>query len=371
MRRSLRSMLLVLAAVAPLSAGAAWADDPPGLMPSPDEKPDYGAYDMAIAEAGLPTGWKMVAVGTPNAEAAALSAEAKTVAESKQGKATTVERAVTSPDGKTVALVLVDVDENATEVAKALEASATAKGWSFKALGTPWRVLLAAGPEDARKAAVEAQVTYAGHLLAVKADSAADVENWQTAGKLAGGAVALDAKNAMAQNVLGMLIFGMSRQNLMGATVEAALPHLRAAVDKDAHDALKGDKALRTKDLLGSVLLNMKGMEKEARDVLKSGVAASKDAPRNVQLQLRYNLACAHSRLKELDEAFALLSGVLEENAKDHALDLQDGHWQKNDTDLENMRADPRWKGLLEKYDKPAGDAPKPEGDGGGEMPGK
>ena len=44
-----------------------------------------------------------------------------------------------------------------------------------------------------------------------------------------------------------------------------------------------------------------------------------------------------------------MLSSVLEDDAKDPVQGISE-IWREKDTDLDSLRADPRWKALLEKY---------------------
>ena len=342
-----------VAAVVVAVAGGIASADGFGSLPQ-DRKPQFGAYDMAISQEGLPEGWKMQPAGAPSDDAKAINAEAKAATEAAKAKASPVERIATTADGKTVSLVLLDADEEGIAFAKEMETRAGAKGWTLVRLGTPWRLLVVAGPEPARKAAVDAQVRYAAKMLGVTASSAIEARRGTRALAYALGAAAIDPKNATAQYILGRIALEAASREEGGIKFEDAVPRLRAALDKEAHEPLTGEETFHARHFLGDALLQLKNADsdKEARDLYKTAMAASKDADRPSLLGLRYNLACAHARLKELDDAFTHLTAVLEEDKKETVPGIQ--HWPK-DPDFENLKADPRWKTLLEKFPPPAG----------------
>jgi tetratricopeptide (TPR) repeat protein len=57
---------------------------------------------------------------------------------------------------------------------------------------------------------------------------------------------------------------------------------------------------------------------------------------------VHYNLACTHARMKKIDLAIEALQRAI-------ACGYRDADWMEKDTDLENLRDDPRFKTLLRK----------------------
>ena len=171
----------------------------------------------------------------------------------------------------------------------------------------------------------------------------------------------------------------MNRQNLerlWGETLRSEQPelaqfnrlakgitYLRAAVAKEATGTLgKGDRAKALSKLGYAYLEKEKsGPSTEARDALKEAVGAVADLDSEEATIARYNLACAHARLKEIDDAFKNLTTMLEENAKDPSNGSL--KWQ-DDVDFTNLKADPRWAALAKKY--PQTEHGHGGGDGGG-----
>lgn len=324
-------------------------------------EPEHSAYDMALAAAGLPEGWKLV----PSAEGAAdenalKDAVVATVKDSiKPDAVHFVMRSATTPDGKKAVFALVDLDEKAPKAVDALGAAAAAKGWTVRTLGAPTRLLVVAAPADVAAKATEVQTAYAARMLAVKASAALENRNARRAFLLGRAVLALDGKHAVGHMVVGQLLLGEGTQAKQaqgdGADelLAKAVVHLRAAVAKDATGTLTPGERATTLGELGLGLLYTKKADAEARDVLKEAVAGTFDSPRTAAVA-RYNLACAHGRLKELDAAFKELATVLEAESKSPADGQLLGAWRA-DEDFTNLRADPRWAELEKKYPAPGG----------------
>jgi hypothetical protein len=188
-------------------------------------------------------------------------------------------------------------------------------------------------------------------MLAITAASAVESGRGARAFAYAQGAAAIDPKNASAQFVLGRIGTVAASREEAGVTWPDVVARLRAALDKDAHEPLTGDDVRKARTALADDLLHLETDEgnKEARDVYKLALADVKDVPAAELAGMRYNYACALSRLKDLDEAFKMLGLVLEAGKTENLPGIEE-IWRLKDDDLVPMRADDRWKALLEKY---------------------
>ena len=149
---------------------------------------------------------------------------------------------------------------------------------------------------------------------------------------------------------------GEIKGGMQGLSGDDVLKHLRAALEREAPDPLAAAERPSAAYQIGSALLQAStaDADKAGREVLKVALAEAKDAKdvkHDLMVAIHYDLACAHARLKELDDAFAMLTQALEEN-KASSVEGIDGHWQEEDDDLAPLRADPRWKPLVEKFGK-------------------
>lgn len=318
----------------------------------PEDETGYGYSneEVAIADAGLSDGYK-VATG-PDADALAKTTKDSLTALVKEKGAGELldgvtARVVTCPEGAQVVLGLIDLTSRSEPLEKALAEAAAAKGWTVKAVGTPKNWIVASGPEAPRAKVVAAQVAYAAQMLATKSSSAIEEANGPLAGAMARIALRIDPKNARANLIVGSFLLRQARTPDDKALLDQAIVHLRAATAKDATGTLTPREATSARGELGGVLLNKGGPSTEARDLLKEAVKALDAVPRDAGIGYRYNLACAHARLKELDEAFPMLEKALADDAKDPIDGIS--HWRK-DPDFESLKADPRWAKLLETY---------------------
>jgi len=372
---SLRVLAFAFASCLVLSPALAWAEEAPAPAPQPAPEPapepapkpepkpepeeefvDHTGYDMAMAEGGLPQGWTLgegdAAAKEENALKDAVLALAKSAGAPEDG-VHGVTRSANAPAGRAVFL-LVDVDKPEPAFAKALTAAATEKGWVVRTMGASTRFLVVAAPEAVRLPAVEAQTRWAARMLAMKAWSAVEYRNADRAVLLARAALAMDAKSAGANFVLGVIATDMAQEKRDPKGFAAAVERLRAALASDASSPLTGSQAVSALGALGTALLLMGGKDAEERDALKKAVAGASELDRAGAMGNLYNLACAHARLKELDEAFTHLTAVLAQHAKEPIRGID--HWRK-DPDFANLQADPRWAKLLETYGAAA--APK------------
>jgi hypothetical protein len=346
------SPALARAEEAPAPAPQPAPDPAPAPQPAPEEEVsvEHTSYDMAMADGGLPQGWTLgegdEAVKAENALKDAVFALAKTAGVSEEG-IHGVARSAKTPAGLAV-LLLVDLEQVEAAFAKDLAAAATKAGWEVRTMGARTRLLVVAAPADVRAAAVEAQSRWAARMLAMKAWSAiAEYGNLDRGLLLARAALAMDAKSAGANHVLGRVAMDQAQRSGDAKGFGTAVERLRAAVASDASSPLAGSQAVAALGDLGGALLLLGGNDAAARDVLKKAVAGAAEVERAPALGHRYNLACAHGRLKELDEAFAGLGAVLAEHAKDPIRGID--HWRE-DPDFANLKSDPRWAKLLETY---------------------
>lgn len=322
---------------------------------------EHSQHDVRLSADGLPEGWKLVGSAEAAPDEAALKDAIVAVVASK-AKAEQVHvlgASATSPDGKKAVFALVDLDAVLPEAVAALKGAAEGKGWAVVAMGHATRWLVVAAPAEVRAKAVEVQVAYATRMLGLRATSALGAGNGARAVALARAILAMDAKHAVGNYVLGAAASAEANELRMreaddaAAVLGKAIAYMKAAVAKDATGSLTAGERAACLGELGLALLFTKKADAEARDFLKEAVAGTFDEPRSATIA-RYNLACAHGRLKELDEAFAALTASLEADTK-----AGDGAgiariWRA-DEDLVSLKQDPRWAELEKKFPAPAG----------------
>ncbi len=310
----------------------------------------YSGDDVALADAGLTDGYKL-ATGAEADSLAKSTKEGLLAFATEKGAREAVEavtvRVVACPEGAQVVVALVDLNQRSEPLEKALAEAAAAKGWTVKALGTPKNWLVASGPEAPRAKVVAAQVTYAAQMLATKSSSAIEEANGPLAVAMARIAYRVDPKNARANLISASFMQAMAARDEDKAMMDEAIARFRGALAKDATGTLTPREATSARGELGGALLNKGGPSAEARDLLKEAVKGIDAVPRDVGIGYRYNLACAHARLKELDEAFPPLEKALADNKEKPIQGIS--HWRK-DPDFESLKADPRWAKLLETY---------------------
>lgn len=338
--------IAVLASIA--LAGAARADD---------GEPVHSAYDMALAEDAMPEGWKLSKSAdgakdesTVKDAIAAVAAEKKLAPEGYVA----VMRSASTADGKKAVFALIDLVKASPEFQAGLEEAAKTKGWTVRTIASPLRVLVVAAPDDLREKAVALQLGFAARMLGIKAESAGE---WRRAREFALVVVALDEKDAKGNLILGTIEASAALQMTPGtpdvARLDKGIALVEKAISKDATRPLSAGDAATARGNLGGFILNKGGASTRARDVLKEAVKNPGAAGESEIMGWRYNLACAHGRLKEVDEAFANLTPVLVFMEKTPVEGM--AHWRK-DPDFDNLHADARWAEFLKKY---GAEAPK------------
>jgi hypothetical protein len=343
-RRSL-VLLLGLALLAPVFSGAASAEE--------WQDPSFGRQDLAITEETLPRGWAFL----PEAETAeaqkavkALVTEAGTEAGLPATEADLLVQGFKSPAGATVTVAFVDVFVEPSKFAAALRPRAEKAGYVVRDMASPARLLLVSAPAEAREEFVALQVKASAKALGRQAfEAVAEGSNAEQGELRAKAALALDPGVAVAHLVLGLVQIPQIEKD--EAAREKAVAEFKAALDEKAAVPLDATERSLANAQYGLVLLYRKTPEAdaEARDALKKSVTETGDLSKGQVAVARYNLACAHSRLKELDAAFTELKAVLEVNKTTPIRGIS-SHWRTDDKDLDNMRADPRWQELLKTY---------------------
>jgi hypothetical protein len=335
-------------------------------LPEVNRAAPFSVSDVALAESGLPKdgGFKPAPDGAPPAPDAKAIADflASTVG-TRSSITFSVTRSFVTADGKPVTLVLADVAGDPEKVAAAVAEEAPKKGWSSRVIALPSRLAVVAGPEEARTKILDAQGAFALRLLLIKFDALVEMERESQAYAYAGAILKLEPKHAGAHLVAADGISQRGQKNQDAEMGAKAGPHFKAALDKDAVAPLTGDALTRGKGHYGQwILTSANGAPSaEARDLLLEAVKGlpGKTIKPKDAIGLRYDLACAYARLKELDPAFEHLSKALEENALTPVVPAS--HWRNDDPDMQNLKADPRWAKLLEKHP-----APKEGGGDGG-----
>lgn len=356
------AVLASVVVVASSPARAARAGDGPAapvgreprdpVTQDPESFVEYSSLSIALAQGGLPEGWTLL-------ESAAAGPEAKTLEETVRAVAmlTAVAvsqdfhieiRSVAAPDGTKVHYAYYDLARPSKVFATALATRGVSDGFAVREMGTPRHGLVVAAPEALRPKAMEIATTFAVHLLAVAASSAQGRGDGFRAIALSRIGLGIDGSLAPAHLIVGLGAKQIALLKNPKGDLGPAIEHLKAALSKDATKPLDARDTIVAKGNLGQAYLNQGLPSTEARDLLEEAVAGAAEIDRVWGVAFRYDLACAHARLKELDEAFALLSGVLADIAKEPVEGI-DEIWRK-DVDFDHLRPDPRWKKLLETY---------------------
>lgn len=390
--RTLTGIPVVLAALL-LLAPHARADDEPA---PPQEKPALAAVrlpfsldDVAPADGQRPEGWTGVARATAvpatapsTARLLAMARDAGVDAAALQVRCIPLRKGDgASAEFGVSAWVTLGVD--AKTFAPKLAAAAGEHGWLTKNLALPNAVLVTWGSnEEAADALQRWQVATAVHALCEKgfeaiasAGQAGDQETARRAFMRGQAMIQIAGRTEPEAGVFHALMGRLLAQR----DPAAALEHNRKALAANAPvppparwivvAAFEAGQALLTKgdeDLLA-----------EATEILERGVAAEAASENHfMRFGNRYNLACAYARRGETDKAFPHLEESLRYLKSAWQADMaQEGgasrldypnhfeHARTKDSDLEPLRADPRWAALFTKYD-PAAPAPKKNTDG-------
>lgn len=369
MHRSLtfvaRAAVLVAASVG--GARVARAEDPP--LPG-GRLPKLALKDVALVAADLPEGWRLAPAEPALAEEKALREGIATVAASaREPDVAPLTVSLLAKEGQPVVVALVASQRDPAAFAAAAKAAAATQGWAFRELGTPSRIVLVLGPEGLREQALAAETAVAVRFFAKHAAEALDA--WR-AGKgppvpayvFSELVLRIDPQHAPSHLIKGDMIVRMAQNGNPDAHLEDAVTHLRAALAKEATSPLAADLEVEARGLLGETLLSLEPPKnEEARDALLAAVARldGSKVRADVQARFRYNLACAHGRLKENDAAFALLGALLDAMAQAPAPQLE-AIW-RTDADFRGLQADARWEALLKKHPAPAPPVKEPPGE--------
>jgi tetratricopeptide (TPR) repeat protein len=380
-RTTLSAVVLVLSLG--LSAALA-AGDPPtfsveSLAPKADDMKDGWALVEGGAAADQPCAATLMEIATGvGLDDMAFYVEA---------------RRLKTPAGATVDVAWVDIDTDPTTVRKAIDQAAGERGWAVRELSTPYRLLVVGGSGQAQESALRHQqehvirrfVTMAETRLEARARHADDMREAEAAARSfleRGRAVGVDAA---ALDVLDAFLHwrAWSVANGEKQSQEAKLKKdandekakeaaAKAKATADAEEAQflqlasKGFAPGRAVQPLGWLPVSVAGraggmlLEKkdasvltEAVRLLDAAVAVEGRSP-NADLAYanRYNLACAHARLGNLDKAFEYLEGALELGATrpPFAFGSSFVHLRDKDDDMAPLRKDERWEPLIEKY---------------------
>ncbi len=344
------AFLVSLASAAVLAVTpAARADDKPaggGAQEAP-----FRWDVVAVTPDDVPKGWTLLgddaeprpAVEKEMADAVKAAAEADKY---PIEEAAIHARSLKGAENAAITLTYVDLYKDAGKVPAALKEAAAKKGWGYREVISPTRMVLVAGNEADR----DAWVALVGRISAKRLGAAA-LESMDEEGKrtLAHAALSLEPGTASAHVALAQL--AMPHEGAAAEEYKTAVDELHAALKDGVAIPLDKDAKPGATGLLGNLLLQTKGgddVNKEARDRLKEAFDATKDSNPKRAVEYRYNLACAHARLKDKDAAFEQLTGCLEFLKDSPARGLSD--WWRKDTDFDSLHDDPRWKALDEKY---------------------
>ena len=363
-----RSPFRSLAFAALAAAALALCPGRPAVAEDEVVQPDHSASDMALSAEALhgfaPEGATLVADDEkerPAAEKAikdaieALATEAKVA----MSEITTEAKSLKLAEGKTATFVLVDVYTNPGSLRKGLEDKAKASGWAFREMASPVRLLVVEGPADMLDKLVEMQVKVAGLRLAQTGMQRLQNHFAERAQSFAKTALQFLPGLGYAHLVLGLasLPTPTGMEQPPPESYDKSIAAFRLALEAKEFP-LAAQAVTEVKGRLGDALLLKGGPSEEARDNLKYAVENAGEAfNKQAVLGWRYNLACAHGRLKELDPAFEHLKAVLEQDKKEKIEGIS--HWRK-DPDFDNLHADPRWAEVLAAFPETP---PPPSGD--------
>jgi hypothetical protein len=367
---------LALALALALAGGRpARAEDPPEWKP-----PEHSSAEMAFEAEAMPKDVELLPEGARPAEASdkaitegveAVAAEAKVPAAER----TLALRTVKFLDVKQFATFgLVDLWIEPGAFPAALEAKAKEKGWAFRPMGSPARLLVVCAPEAVRERAVALQVRVAALRVAEAGTKALSSGARESAAALATTALELEPGLALGRLVRAFLAVPQrkpSEPKPAPGAYDAALAEFKASLDPAAPVPLDDPRRAVAKFEMGSVLLTRGGSDEVARDLLQEGIAeGTKLAFAAERLHgPRYNLACAHARLKDKAAAYAALGPLLEEIKDRPVRGLSD--WWEKDPDFDSLHADPEWATLVRAYgEKKEGAAPPAPSDPGHDAPG-
>lgn len=378
--RPLLPRLLACAAIVLLCAPLARAEDEPAepLV----EVPSYSVSDLAPGADERPASWRSATVAGAIPDSAPsvqrmfeLAVTSSVDAERVNARCLPLLKGEGASLAKGV-LVLVDVDEGPAAFRTALDAAATANGWRVRELGSPMRLGIVWGSPDAaateladwQAALAVTKLSQLAFDRVVAAGQAGDREEFQAATRLLDSAGGILPSAGIYHALKGRLVH---RQG-----TELALEHFRKALADGAPAPAPARWAVQAAFELGQMLLlrGSKDVEAEALTVLEKAVQWEAEAANPfMRFGNRYNLACAHARVGQVDKAFPHLEESLrflqqawlqernERGFSELAYPQHYEHARTVDGDLAPLRSDARFAALMEKY-APTPPSPKPPG---------
>jgi len=329
-------VLLLLLAVAPSAVA--------------DEPPSYGAADLILEEDGLKAPWEIVYDELPGTPGDALEAWVTSVAKASgiaEDDLLCETRILKGPDGVAATVLVLEVDGEPKTLERDLTARGQAQGHVVRTLGHGTRILVLAAPEAVRKLLLDMQVAYAVRSLTDQGWERFQADSLVGASMFAKGARKMDAKAGAPMVLLGMVA-------TKAGEFDEAIEAFRAGFGKGVTVPATGRLAMRGYAHYGYACLEKKGEAafKEGREAFQKCVALESEAdPKTDPLYIqRYNLACAHSRLNEKDEALFQLEKALD-MAKKRGMNI--ARWVQNhvvkDEDLKNIKDHPGFKAIVER----------------------
>jgi hypothetical protein len=316
--------------------------------------PPFDRAELALTEDTLPKGWSFLSESEA-AEGAAKARAAVTAAREAAGVPETEVNVEVSGlrtgSGARATVALVDVHVEPKKLRDGLEALAKKDGLGFRELASPARLLLVWAPPAARDEVLAAHVRGSAVGLGRAAwDAVSDTERTDA---LAKAALSLEPGLGLPHLASGYSWSGRIEQDAEAR--ERAIASLGYALAARVVPLTESERAIARGTLAGALLYRKTAEDDaKARDLLKEALATPGDIPKRGLLGWRYNLACAHARLKEVDPAFEHLTAVLEAHEESPIQGIS--HWRK-DPDFESLKPDPRWGKLLESHpEKPESD---------------
>jgi tetratricopeptide (TPR) repeat protein len=336
-----------------LTAGVARAEEPPAPAPGPTlPAPYFRAEDLSMrAATKLPEGWALADAGNPTAEKLGTTVRETLIAAKVPEEAIAWRISpVRGPENAEAAVATLDTDPLKTPggpapVATLLEAAATAGGWLVRPVGGPTCVVIVAAPPECREALGKAAMAWGAEALRARAQRLAQGGDVPVALATIELALTLEPKSVSAHLFAGEVRSQLAFEKEPFGSPEKALAHAEAALKEYPLYPLPDAARFRAKSLKAISLLVVGKLE--ASHALYKEMVNDPATVAEVRWGLRYNLACAAAKLGKLDEAFQELGAVLAQDAQETVRGID--HWRV-DPDFENLRADARWKALLEKY---------------------
>jgi hypothetical protein len=369
MRRVPLGSLVFAVALSAFAPAPCSAEDPTP-PPAKWQGPDFDRDTITMRDEDAPEGWK--ALSEEESEKAAAAKEfgdaflaAVSAAGFPGSEAAVGYRGLAKADGAVATVAYVGFYADPAKVVPLVKDAAAKKGWIVKEVTSPARLIVVLAPEAHREALAAHATRMAGKRLAAAAKDAYQNQNGAEAIQtLAKYALALEPKAADAHFALAFASQPRDPKAPSSAW-KKSIEEMRAALAADAAFPLPEDDRLVAMGELGGFLLQSAGddaVNREAKDLLqKAWEGAHKKGGEKAGIGWRYNLACAHARLKEKDKAFEHLHGVLDVVIKNPVRGISG--WWLEDPDFLVLKDDPRWKATVEKYP----DTPSRPGDDSGE----